>query len=364
MKLLFGGGGTGGHITPGRNLARCLCTRGGVHEVRFLTSGRNVEDLFFEGSEWTRRPLFPGHDSRPSLLDPRPWLKAFGIAKREVAAFDPDAVILLGGYAALPLLLALRGSKKPLYTLEVNALPGRATRVCTYFARRVFCRFEETARRVGSKSKVSGSFLAPGFGRGGAPREAIQKEIGLDPGLLTLMVAGGSLGARAINRCGVKLLAPLLDRIGAGRVQVLHITGTRDFDMVRDEYGACNFPVSVISFMDPMEKAYLASDMILCRGGGMTLAEISAVGLRAVIVPYPHHRDRHQFHNAKEMIESGGAQLLEEKDISSATLCSTLLDVLLSPSRLASMSENARRDADNDGCRDVLDVIVEDLEKV
>jgi UDP-N-acetylglucosamine--N-acetylmuramyl-(pentapeptide) pyrophosphoryl-undecaprenol N-acetylglucosamine transferase len=364
MKVLFAGGGTGGHIVPGRNLAECLRADDPKrHAVRFLTAGRKVEDSFFEKSPWTRKALFQGYTSRPSLLRPGPWWKALRLARSEITAFKPDALILLGGYASLPAALAAKGRGCALYVLEQNARPGRTSRVAALIGRRIFCHFKAAAERLGRKAVVTGSPLPPGFGLcGGTSREELRRGFGLDPHLETLLVAGGSQGAQAVNDLMMNSI-PLLTGKSRGRLQVLHVAGARDFERVRARYTSSDLPALVLPFTDPMEKAYRATDLILCRGGGMTLAEISAMGLPAVVVPYPHHKDQHQVHNAKEMVDAGGACILEERDASPERFARHVEEILFDPKRLAGMSEGAGRVGRRDGAERILEIILEDIPK-
>jgi UDP-N-acetylglucosamine--N-acetylmuramyl-(pentapeptide) pyrophosphoryl-undecaprenol N-acetylglucosamine transferase len=362
MKVLFAGGGTGGHIVPGRNLAEWLrADDPKQHAVRFLTAGRKVEDSFFEKSPWTRKALFKGYASRPSPLNPWPWWRALRMARKEISTFKPDALILLGGYASLPAALVAKGRGCALYVLEQNALPGRTSRVAAWIGRRIFCHFKDAAGRIGKKAVVTGSPLAPGFGYcDGASREELRRGFGLDPQLKTLLVAGGSQGAQAVNDLMMRSI-PLLTKKSGTRLQVLHVAGARDFERVRDRYASSDLHSAVIPFSDPMERAYRAAELILCRGGGMTVAEITAMGLPAVIVPYPHHKDQHQVHNAREMVDAGGAFILEEQKASPEAFARYAEEVLFDPERLAAMSDGASRVGRRDGAERILEIIRSDI---
>jgi UDP-N-acetylglucosamine--N-acetylmuramyl-(pentapeptide) pyrophosphoryl-undecaprenol N-acetylglucosamine transferase len=345
---------------PGRNLAAWLKKDDPSHEALFLTAGRPVEDRFFEKERWPRETLFPGYVSRPSPLNPLPWIRAAARARKALRRFAPDALVVLGGYASLPVLLASRPRPRPMYVLEVNAVSGRSTRLAAAFARRVFCHFEETVEAMPRNTLLTGSPLAPGFGSSAEAPAALREAFGLDPNLPTLLVAGGSQGAKAINDFVLDHLPLLAGARGQG-VQVLHVAGPRDFDRVRAGYGAADFRHAVVPFVDPMERAYRAADLILCRGGAMTVAEVAACGLPSVIVPYPHHKDRHQFHNARGLRQAGGAVILEEKDFSDRTFQESLVDLLHDPARRKALAEGARRAGRADGGKRILDRIKADL---
>lgn len=363
MKVLFAGGGTGGHLLPVRNLAEWLARDSDRHEVRFLTSGRKVEDYFFgERGTWTRIPLFEGYKSRPSLFKPFVWRQAVKRVRAEIRSFDPDALVISGGYVSLPVVVASWFSGRPLYVLEQNALPGKTARFAARFARRVFCHFETAGEVFKNKAMVTGSPLAPEFDSQRRERvDEVRKEFGLKGGMPTLLVAGGSQGARAINDLVLKCLPPMFD-LWKGRIQILHITGPNDFERVEAVYDSHRIPVKVLPFMDPMERAYKAADLIFCRGGGMTIAEITAIGLPAVVVPYPHHRDQHQLHNCEEMIEADGAVLFEENTFSGRTFRDKVLNLLLDGERLKRMSMNARGVGRLSGSRRIMETMMRDTE--
>jgi UDP-N-acetylglucosamine--N-acetylmuramyl-(pentapeptide) pyrophosphoryl-undecaprenol N-acetylglucosamine transferase len=360
MRILFAGGGTGGHILPARNLADWLRADKEDHEVLFFIAGRDLENTFFEQTSWKRKPLFPGFASRPSLLNYSAWRKAVKLARAEIGKFKPDAMILTGGYVSFPALLGRGWPRFPVYVLEQNALAGRAVRLCAMAAKRVFCHFELTASRW-KKAMVTGSPLPTSYRDTGMVMPAkARRFFRLREGLVTLLVAGGSQGAKAVNDLMLEHL-PLLSQGAGGKIQVIHVTGRRDFERVRDGYKGTGIPHTVRPFVDPMETAYRAADLILCRGGGMTIAEITAMGLPAVIVPYPHHRNKHQYKNAVEIVESGGAFVVEEREFNTRAFGYCIIDTLLNPGRLEQMAKQSRGLGRLNGSRRILEVIRSDL---
>ena len=227
--------------------------------------------------------------------------------------------------------------------------------------RRIFCHFQAAADRLGVKAIVTGSPLPPDFGRfGSMDRGELKKHFGLDPDCRTLMVAGGSQGARAINDLVMAACKQIAGRHG-DRIQVLHVTGTQDYERIRDGYRDSDVRAALYPFLDPMERAYRAADLIICRGGGMTLAEISAVGLPAVIVPYPHHKDRHQYLNSMELEAAGGALVLDEHRADPDEICRLLDEILFDDPRRNTMAERAGRVGRRDGAKRILDLIRGDL---
>ncbi len=369
MRILFAAGGTGGHLRPALNLAGTLRERDPSGEVFFLTSGRSVENWFVDESAGSVKPLFPGASSRPGLANPLPWLRALATAWRVVGIFKPHAVVATGGYAALPVIPRAFSSRIPLYLLEPNAVPGRATRTMARAAHRIFCHFDTTARSLGRRAAAPGSpvWYAPDRGEGaGAAGQTTSSEgidaaearafFGLKPDRRTLLVAGGSLGAKKLN----ETVARSLDRL-QGDHQVLFITGERDFETVRAACDAAEVETRVLPFCREMDKAYRAADLLLCRAGGMTVAEVMVAGLPAILVPYPHHKDRHQFRNAEQLEAEGAAVILDEKDLVPDTFRQEVVDLLDDPARLLAMRESACRMAKPDAAGRILDTIEADL---
>ena len=363
LNLLFAGGGTGGHIVPGRNLADACASNVPPDTVCFLTAGRPVESPFFADRAYPRIDLFPGHASRPSPLNPSPWIGALRRVRKVVREFTPSAIFLLGGYAALPALLlhmVRATSARKLYTLELNALPGRTARLSAHFATRIFCQFEAAARRLGPRAVVTGAPLPPGFGEGLEDRAALREAFGLDPDRTTLLVAGGSLGARAVNRFVTEHLHVLASRGGA-KFQVIHVTGAREHDEVRTRYEGADVRAAVLPFVDPMARALKAADLILCRGGGMTLAEVAALRVPAVVMPYPHHKDHHQLANARELEALGGARILEEREATENAFIENVIGLLEDRETRLRMAEGLTGGSGAGFGESILDYIRRDL---
>ena len=335
MKVLFAGGGTGGHLLPGILIARRLAAQG--DQVRFLVSGRAVEEPFFAGQSLDRVTLTlerrgggaPGRTALALRLPAAVYRSA-----REIGRFGPDVVVGIGGYVSFPAGLAAHLCRVPLDLLEVNSVPGRATSALRPFARRVYCGFEETRRRVGRKGVLCGSPLREDLGR--LPQAEARESLGLDRLASVLLVVGGSQGAASLNRAVLGSLERLRD-LG---VQLVHLTGPRDFEVAEARVREVGVRALVSPFLREMPLAYAAADLALCRGGAATVAELAAAGLPAVVVPYPLHRDRHQWWNGRQLRE--GALLLEEKEFLEWGMEKAVLPLLRDRERLRRMAARAR----------------------
>lgn len=333
-RICLVSGGTGGHLMPALALARGLCEQG--EAPLLLLEGRDVE------RELVRREL-PGiaavdlprarHSwSLPLWLSRTVWnTRALLRRERIVGA------ISTGGRASLPVALAARSLRLPLFLLEQNAVVGRANRWLLPFARRMYVglpgRGEQHPRAL-----RTGTPLRPGFGQ--VDRAAARRSLGLSLEQPVVLVTGGSQGARVLN----ERVPGVLQRVRA-KLQIVHLSGLGNDAAVRHRYAevARDTVANVRPVAADMDRLFAAADLVICRGGGTTIAELCAVGRAAIVLPYPHHRDRQQFHNAEVLARIGAAVVLDEVGLDPADLREQVEALLAEPSRLAAMGDAARR---------------------
>lgn len=334
MRVLFVGGSTGGHLTPGLALAEAIETAGG--SCLFVTAGRAVEDRFFADG---RPRTIHGLDAPFGFRLPR-LLLACRRTRQAARTFQPDLVVSLGGLAGLPALAV--GFRAPFVAIEGNAVAGRAVRLLSRRARGVLCLFEPAARTLGRKGHFVGPLLRAEPHR---ERGVVLTERGLDPDGTTLLALGGSQGASAIDAILVGMAASLAE---AG-IQVL--AQAREPDRVRTALDAAGVRCCVADHFDRLGELYRAADLGLCRGGGGTISELWAAALPAVILPYPGHKDRQQFHNA--------ATLGDGLAVSTADAApNQLMDLLTNPSRRSAMADSLRSTCPADGLRRAIDLLL------
>jgi UDP-N-acetylglucosamine:LPS N-acetylglucosamine transferase len=331
LRLALAGGGTGGHILPGLHLlahTRSTSARlpRALDDVLWFTSGRAVEDRVMGGSfaEGESTPfervilqLEPeggGAPSRSALaLRTAPAILR---ARRALARHRSQVLLGLGGFTSLPSVVAARSLGIPVALLEINAEPGSATRWLARYATRVLHAWPSTWKRAvagGDPRRAQvhrwiGPPLSPAFTSRGVSdddrgaSERARADLGFDPARALLLVLGGSQGSSALNRF-VATHAPALVAEG---VQVLHQTGPGKLG----EAAASFSGYRALEYLDPVAPALAASTLVLSRGGASTLAEIAALRRPAVVVPYPHHADRHQERNAQEL--GAGVRIVPE----------------------------------------------------
>lgn len=332
-------GGTGGHLMPALVLARALRARG--HDPVLVTEGRDVE------RELLRRELpdvvecqLPS--ARGSRLGLPLWLlRATATARRLLREQHVDAVVSTGGRPSVPVGLAARSLGLPLFLLEQNAITGRANRWLSPFARRIYHGLP-AVHAIGARSLLTGTPLRPEIGR--IDRQVAREELGLPLQASVVLVTGGSQGARSLNEAVPKALLRIAARLPQRPLHVLHLAGLGRDEEVRRTYasGERDVVAQVRPVAQDMARLFAAADLVVCRGGGTTVAELCAVGRAAVIVPYPHHKDRQQLRNAEVLARAGAAVIVEEPQLTVERLADLLQALFADPQRLAAMGRAAR----------------------
>jgi UDP-N-acetylglucosamine--N-acetylmuramyl-(pentapeptide) pyrophosphoryl-undecaprenol N-acetylglucosamine transferase len=360
MRVAIAAGGTAGHVNPALALAQALAE----HDVSFIGTHAGFEHelvaaagLPFESIE------VRGFDrSRPLGLVPVGWvaLRAVGAARSLLKRLRPQVVVGMGGYVSLPVSLAARTLGLPVVLHEQNIVLGLANRVSKRWARAVAVSFEETLAEGGPRAVLVGDPVAREVAHADRAAERARgvERFDLDPGRRTLIVFGGSLGARRINEAAAGLVEAWA---GRGDRQVVHILGRRseEAETSSGDGSSDELIYRRIAFVERMVEAYAVADLALCRGGATTVAELAAMGLPAIIVPYPHHRDRQQERQGRVLERAGAAVLLADADTTTERIARDAEDLLSRPEALERMSEAARSLARPDAAADLARIVLE-----
>lgn len=348
MKAILAGGGTGGHVIPAIAIAQELQRRYQA-EVLFIGTARGLENRLVPAAGFRLQLVKVGALNRVSLATRVRTLfdlpRAVFAAGRLLNEFRPDMVIGVGGYASGPAMLAAIRKRIPTLAFEPNLVPGFANRVVARFVSAAAVHFEQTADRF-RNAVVTGVPVRPAF-----------FQIPKKPYVLaspTLLVFGGSQGARAINQAMTRVIRPLVGRVPG--LRVIHQTGERDYNDVLAVYSQAGFPADVHKFIDDMPAFFGRADLILCRSGASTVAEIAAAGKPAVFVPFPMAADDHQRRNAEAMENAGAAIVIEETRLDEVWLVDTICALLEDPVRLAKMSEAARAMSHPDAAKHIAEL--------
>jgi UDP-N-acetylglucosamine--N-acetylmuramyl-(pentapeptide) pyrophosphoryl-undecaprenol N-acetylglucosamine transferase len=347
MRAILAGGGTGGHVIPALAIANELKKSDGA-EVLFIGTARGIENRLVPAAGYPLRLVRVGQLKNVSLITRAKTAldlpRAVWDAGRVLDEFGPDVVIGVGGYASGPAMLAAVVKHIPTLAFEPNAVPGFANRVVARFVSGAAVHFEETAKYF-RHAEVTGVPVRQAFFE--IPVLINQKRGGTP----TLLVFGGSQGAHAINEAMIRCLPELLRQ--APGIQIIHQTGERDYNDALAAYRAFGESAEVFRFIENMPAAFARADLVVCRSGASTVAEITAAGKPAIFVPFPRAADDHQRVNAEALARVGAAVVVEESKLEGVWLAETIAALLGDPRRLQAMSAAARELAHPDAARDI-----------
>ncbi|RAH37090.1 undecaprenyldiphospho-muramoylpentapeptide beta-N-acetylglucosaminyltransferase [Halomonas sp. SL1] len=333
-RALIMAGGTGGHVIPALSLARALQARG--VEIEWLGSPRGIENRLVPEAGLPLHRIavsgLRGNGLAGWAMAPWRLIGAVRQAGRVIRTFDPQLVVGLGGFASGPGGLAAWLARRPLVIHEQNAVAGLTNRVLARLARGVYAAFPQA---FPGRAEVVGNPVRSDIAAiGETPRDA--ETMRARP--LRLLVVGGSLGALALNRGMPEALARLPE---AERPEVRHQAGRDKDAATREAYAGQGVAAEVTAFIDDMAEAYDWADLVVCRAGALTVAELAAAAKPALFVPFPHAVDDHQTANAAALVAQGAAALMPQSEMTAATLADRLA-ALLDPDTLATMAAEAR----------------------
>lgn len=356
MKCVLAGGGTGGHLFPALAVGEVLRERG--HDVLVFISEKDIDALATKDRTDFRFEKLSSI-GMPKLLSPAifGFLKRFNDSLAPVRAiyrqFEPDAVLGMGGFTSTAPILAGLMRKIPTFVHESNAIPGKANRLNARMTDAVLLGFEDCAKHFPrSRCEITGTPIRRSLQRR-LPRAEALAEFGLQPDRKTLLVMGGSQGARGINEAVIKAL-PLLKELP---LQTIHLTGTQDEQLVSANYRREGMPSHVAAFCHRMEAAYSAADLALSRSGAASLSELSHFAIAPLLIPYPHAAENHQALNAAIFERNGAGVVIEQAAVTPETLAEKVRSLIADPARLETMSERSRALAPENAAARVADVI-------
>jgi len=313
-NFFFAGGGTGGHIYPAVAVAEKILEIQPSARIHFFCSSREVDAhiLRQSGLEYTVLPA-SGFSIRPGRLIGfcTSFIRSCRIAGGLIAESKNPVAVGVGGYVAAPVCRTAYKSNVPVVLMNVDIVPGRANKVIARWADEIFVQFEETKRYfTGSKAAISvvGCPLRSGF-ENLQPDKAIE-ELRLDKGKKILLVTGASSGAANINDAACSLLGRLDGFVG--RWQIVHLTGHVHFEKVKSQYAGARISHKVLGYFDDMPNLLAAADLVVGRSGAVSVAEYAAASAPSICMPYPYHKDRHQYLNAGKLVAAAAAVIVDD----------------------------------------------------
>ena len=343
MRAILAGGGTGGHVIPALAIANQLKQSYNA-EILFIGTARGIENRLVPAAGYPLQLVRVGALKNVSLMTrlktsfdlPRALFQAGGM----LSEFAPDVVIGVGGYASGPAMLSAVMKHIPTLAFQPNVVPGFANRMVAKFVSGAAVHFEETAKYF-RRAEVTGVPV----------RQAFFEIPPKNGGTPTVLVFGGSQGAHAINEAVFRCL-PVLRREAPG-IHIIHQTGERDYNDALAAYAAQGENAEVSKFIEDMPAAFARADLVVCRSGASTVAEIAAAGKPAVFVPFPRAADDHQRVNAEALARHGAAVVVEESKLEGVWLAETIAALLQDSNRLRQMSNAARALAHPNAAKDI-----------
>jgi len=314
QSFFFAGGGTGGHIYPAIAIAERIVKLDPQARVHFFCSTRDIDSEILSKTnfKYTQLPA-KGFSVRPGRLIDfcTSFLRSYRIAKETIAASGKPIVIGVGGFVAAPVCWAGHRLKVPIMLLNVDILPGRANKIIARWADEIFVQFEETGQYFAkSKAKLTvvGCPLRSGFDNA-KPVKMIE-QLGLDKNKKILLITGASSGSENINKAVCSLLEKL--SIFADDWQIVHLAGQVNVEEVKGKYAGAKISYKVLRYCDDMPDLLGACDLVVGRSGAVSIAEYAAASVPSICMPYPYHKDRHQYLNAGKLVEVGAGIIVDD----------------------------------------------------
>ncbi len=327
MKVIIAGGGTGGHLFPGIAVAEELrnAAISSQDDIVFVGTEHGIETRVIPKESYTLRFIrsqgFVGKSFIGKIRAAISFLQGIYDSSRILTHVKPQIVIGIGGYASLSTVLAAHFRGIPTIILEQNSIPGLANRILGKFVDAITLTYQDSISYFPEhKTYLTGNPIRKNIIK--RDKEFALSAFSLEQGKFIVFVFGGSSGASSINRAISEALNYILDF--RQNIQFIHQTGTKDFEAIREIYIRLNFKSFVSPFIYNMAEAYCAADMVICRAGATTLAEVTAVGKAAVLIPYPYAAGNHQESNARKLADMGAAKIILDKELNGEVLAKTI----------------------------------------
>jgi UDP-N-acetylglucosamine--N-acetylmuramyl-(pentapeptide) pyrophosphoryl-undecaprenol N-acetylglucosamine transferase len=350
MKLLIAGGGTGGHVFPAIAVAQEWLSRGSEREVVLVGTQRGIEMKLVPQAglplETLRVAGLKGKDGATLVKNVAMLGPAMLDARRVLRRHRPVAAFGVGGYAAGPMMLATWLGRVPNVIFEPNAEPGLTNKLLAKVSKRIAVGYEISTQLWKNKAVLTGCPVRSEF-FSITPRP-LQKP-------LRLLITGGSQGALPINRTFVNAMDRLATR--KNELSIVHQTGERDYNAVRTAYARREINAEVVPFLTNMAERFAWADIIVCRAGAITAAEVAAAGRAAIFIPFGAATDSHQLRNAQEMQRAAAGRLITENELTAERLASEVFSMLDQPEQIEKQSRAARELARPNATRDIVDLL-------
>lgn len=353
MRVLIAAGGTGGHIYPAIAVAKEILRRDANSTIKFVGTERGLETKLVPQNGFELLTIDSAGLKNMGLVGQLKGLlllpKSFLQARKLLKEFKPDVVVGAGGYVTGPVLLMASLAKIPTLVMDSNALPGFTNRQLARFVDKAALTFEESLKFFPNKGIVIGNPVRKEF------FEIQPKERG---DKLNILIFGGSQGARAINFAMIQTLR-LLPK---DKLNIVHQTGELDFEKVEKGYKDAGWEADIRRYITDMVTEFSRADVVICRAGATTCAELAAAGKAAIMIPLPTAADDHQRKNAEALQNAGAAKMILQSELNDESLAKEIESLINSPEKITEMENSARKLAKKDAAELAVNLI-EDLSK-
>lgn len=353
MKVLIAAGGTGGHIYPGIAVAKEILRRDETSEVLFVGTARGLETKIVPDNGFQLSLIHSAGLKNVGLAGKIKGLsvlpKSFLEARQIIRQFRPHVIVGAGGYVSGPVLMMAAIMGVPTLVMDSNALPGFTNRQLARFVDRAALTFEESLKFFGKKGLVTGNPVR---------REFFEVPRKVRSDLFHVLIFGGSQGARAINNA----MADALSHLGEfeGKLSITHQTGEADLDAIKAAYGESKFATAEVRpFISDMFTEFGKADLVICRAGATTCAELAAAGKASIMIPLPTAADDHQRKNAEALERAGAAKMILQSDLSGESLAAEISNLIESPEAITEMETAAKKLGREDAAEKTVDIIEE-----
>lgn len=366
MRVLFAGGGTGGHINPAISIADYIKAHDDNFSAMFVGTRRGLESRLVPKEGYPISYIDIAGFSRKNMLKNisvvAKLIKSRRDSRRIIREFKPDCIVLTGGYVSGPVAMAAHKEGIPALIHEQNVYPGLTVKGSEKYVKYMAVSFDETASFINDKAKcvVTGNPVRMEILS--ADKAEARKKLGIDKPYI--LVFGGSLGAERINAT-VTELVPMIKRAG---VKLLFGTGERNYDSVRESVTALGISaddtdIEIVPYIDNMAEVMAAADVVVARSGAITVSELAALGKPAVLIPSPNVVRNHQEQNAREFEKNNAAVVITEAELSGEVLFTRLMDMISDSDKLENMSQNMKRMAKTDALEKLYGLVCDMSEK-
>lgn len=345
MRIIMSGGGTGGHIYPAITIAKALREKVKYCEVLFIGTQSGLEADIIPKEGFTIQFIdVAGFERRLSVKNIQTIAKTIGSvwqSQKIIRQFKPDIVIGTGGYVCGPVLLAASLLKIPTMIQEQNVIPGITNKILSRFVDKIALGFTEASENFPNQNKLffTGNPIRQEVIS--ASREESIAALGLDPTKRTILISGGSRGARSINQAMIKVHQFFA---GSKEIQLLHVTGQSEYNGIVGKFTQCGIDITAAGniiikpYLYNMPQALAVADLAIFRAGALGLAELTARGVPSILVPYPYAAENHQEYNARAMERQGAAILIHDKELNHDILIKSISELMNNPQKLDMMS--------------------------